>query len=165
MIGRRRVSHATRHLQNGGNGSYYGDVVDSLLNKYKRENIDQFNRDSVYLLGDDVCVDTVADKDGKECIRFNCVLSTENLLLNGPRQKSTGQSMMLVVDGSYRYVNEKDHGLFVVKTLNHSQSARTIAYAICNREDAAALEWIFEAIKQETERIVNSLIEAGTTYM
>ena len=165
MIGRRRVNHSIRDLKNGGDGSHYGDVVDSLLNRYQRSKIRDFNRDSVYLLGDNVCVDEVTDKKGVETIRFYCVLSTENLLLNGPRQKSTGQSLMLAVDGSYRYVTEKDHGLFIVKTLNHSQSARTIAYAICNREDQAALEWIFTAIKDETERIVNGLMQNGIKYM
>ena len=165
MISRRRVNHSIRDLQNGGDGSHYGDVVDSLLSRYHRSNIGGFNRDSVYLLGDEVCVEEVTDKKGVKSTRFYCVLSTENLLLNGPRQKSTGQSMMLAVDGSYRYVTEKDHGLFVVKTLNHSQSARTIAYAICNREDQVALEWIFTAIKEETERIVNGLMENGIKYM
>ena len=48
MIGRRRVNHSTRSLQNGGDGSHYGDVVDSLLNRYLRSNIEGFNRDSVY---------------------------------------------------------------------------------------------------------------------
>ena len=165
MIGRRRVNHSTRDLQNGGDGSRYGDIVDSLINRYHRSKINGFDRDSVYLLGDDVCVNKVKDWKGNDSIRFYCVLSTENLLLNGPRQKLTGQSMMLAVDGSYRYVTEKDHGLFVVKTLNHSQSARTIAYAICNREDQDALEWIFSAIKEETERIVNDLIAKGIKYM
>ena len=164
-IGRRRIAHATSSLTNGGDGSHYGDVVDSLLNKYKRENISKFNWDSVYLLGDNVCVDGVTDKEGNESIRFYCVLSTENLLLNGPRQKSTGQALMLAVDGSYRYVHEKDHGLFVVKTINHCQSAKTIAYAICNREDKTALTWIFEAIKEETERIVNGLAQCEEPYM
>ena len=79
-IGRRRIAHSTKSLTNGGDGSHYGDVVDSLLNKYKRSNMEAFNRDSVYLLGDDVCVDSVMDKDGNETIRFYCVLSTENLL-------------------------------------------------------------------------------------
>ena len=40
---------------------------------------------------------------------------------------------MLAVDGSYQYVHERDRGLFVVKTMNHCQSAETIAYAICNQ--------------------------------
>ena len=68
-------------------------------------------------------VNEVTDKKGKESIRFYGVLLTENLLLNRPRQKSTGQSLMLAVEGSYRYDTEKDHSLFVVETLNHSQSA------------------------------------------
>ena len=165
MIGRRRVAHTISGLTNGGDGSYYGDVVDSLLRKYKRENIDAFTRDSVYLLGDDVCVDAIVDGEGNESVRFYCVLSTENLLLNGPRQMSTGQRLMLAVDGSYRYVTEKDHGLFIVKTLNHSQSAKTLAYAICNKEDKEALVWIFHAIKKETERIVNTLIQEDVIYM
>ena len=172
-VGRLRVKNATKHLMNGGDGTHYGDVVENLLRKYKRDNIKDFNRDSVYLLGDDVCVDVMKDKegndvlddDGRQTVRFYCVLSTENLLLNGPRQLRTGQHMVLAVDGSYRYVIEKDHGLFIVKTINHSQSARTIAYAICNREDKPALTWIFSAIKAEIERVVNGLINNGIEYM
>ena len=164
-IGRRRIAHSTKGLTNGGDGSYYGDVVDSLLTKYKRENIEGFHRDSVYLLGDDVCVDAVTDKEGNESMQFYCVLSTENLLLNGPRQLATGQTLVLAVDGSYRYVTERDHGLFIIKTLNHSQSAKTIAYAICNKEDKTALTWIFGAVKSEVERTVNGLIDSGAEYM
>ena len=164
-IGRRRIAHATSGLTNGGDGSYYGDVVDSLLNKYKRENIAEFNRDSVYLLGNDVCVDAITNKDGTESVRFYCVLSTENLLLNGPRQMASGQALMLAVDGSYRYVTERDHGLFIVKTINHCQTAKTIAYAICNKEDKQALTWIFGAMKNEIERIVNGLIESNVQFM
>ena len=67
-------------------------------------------------MGGNVTARTIVDDtDGQEHVRFYCVLSTENLLLNGPRQVATGQQMMLAVDASYRYVVEKDHGLFVVK--------------------------------------------------
>ena len=84
---------------------------------------------------------------------------------NGPRQIATGQQMMLAVDASYRYVVERHHGLFVVKCINHSQSAKTIAYGICNWEDKEALVWIFRAIKDEIEDIVNNLVDKGIRYM
>ena len=114
-------------------------------------------------MGGNVTARTIVDDtDGQEHVRFYCVLSTENLLLNGPRQVATGQQMMLAVDASYRYVVEKDHGLFVVKCINHCQSAKTIAYAICNQEDKEALVWIFRAIKEEIEEIVNRIVDQGS---
>ena len=165
-LNRLRVQNSKRVLTNGGDGSLYGDVVDQLLNKYRRDNIRSFNRDSVFLVGGQVVVRNVVDEaDGSEQVRFYCVLSTENLLLNGPRQLQTGQQMMLAVDALYRYVVEKDHGLFVVKCINHCQSAKTIAYAICNREDKEALVWILQAIKDEIETIVNRLVQQGSPYM
>ena len=88
---RLRVGNVTRSLTNGGDGSLYGDVVDRLLNKYRRDNIRDFNRDSVFLVGGKVTARTIVDDtDGSEHVRFYCVLSTENLLLNGPRQIATG---------------------------------------------------------------------------
>ena len=154
------ILYTTKDLKNGGNGSYYGDVVESLLNKYHRDNIgDSFTRDTVFLVGGRVNVDEVVDNKASDGVRFYCVSSTENLLLNGPRQVMSGQQIILAVDGSYRYVIERDHGLFVVKTINHCQSAKTIAYAICNREDKVALKWIFGTIKEEIEYTVNQLID------
>ena len=163
--GRLRKQNFTKSLTNGGDGSTYGDVVNHLLNKYKRENIQNFNRDSPFLLGHDVIVNEVIDDKGKKQMRFYCVLSTENLLLNAPRQVQTGQQLILAVDASYRYMVERDHGLFVVKTINHSQEGKTIAYAVCNREDKDALTWIFTAIQLEVEVIVNRLSESGEKYM
>ena len=163
--GRLRKHNFTRSLMNGGDGSTYGDVVDHLMNKYHRLNIQNFDRDSPFLLGGEVVVRQVTDDKGKQHMRFYCVLSTENLLLNAPRQVQTGQQLILAVDASYRYVVERDHGLFVVKTMNHSQEGKTIAYTICNREDKDALKWIFLAIQAEVEAIVNNLIEKGEQLM
>ena len=162
-VHRLRLEFSTKDLQNGGDGSHYGDVVETILRKYARKNIDNFNKDSVYLLKDEVHLHV--SEDDEQSVRFYCVLSTENLLLNAPRQQSSGQEIVLAVDGSYRYVVERDHGLFVVKCVNHSQTAKMVAYAICNREDEQALTWIFKAIKEETERIVNGLIEDGIEWM
>ena len=156
-----RNDFATRDLDNGGDGSAYGDVVERLLRKYSRKSIEQFGKDTVFLVNDEVHLET--KDDGQ--VRFYCVLSTENLLLNAPRQQATGQEIVLAVDASYRYVVERDHGLFVVKTINHSQTAKVIAYAICNREDEPALTWIFKSIKVEVERIVNRLIAEGVEWM
>ena len=140
-----RVDFSTRHLENGGDGSAYGDVVESLLKKYSRQNLyDKFDQDTVYLLDDTVFLESKQGENGETDVRFYCVLSTENLLLNGPRQMASGQEMILAVDASYRYVVEKGHGLFVVKCINHAQSAKVTAYAICNKEDTNALTWIFD---------------------
>ena len=152
-------------MKNGGDGSTYGDVVEHLRNKYFRLNMANFDRDSPYLLGGDVVVRETTEDKGKQLMRFYCVLSTENLLLNAPRQVQTGQQLILAVDASYRYVVERDHGLFVVKTINHSQQGKAIAYAICNREDKEALRWIFVTIQVEVEAIVNRLIANGEKYM
>ena len=165
-VGRRRVSYLTKDLGNGGNGSCYGDIVEALHNKYRKTNIRHFNRDSVFLLGNEVNVDVIFDDKGEEeAVRFYCVLSTENFLLNAPRQQATGQQMVLAVGASYQYVIERDHGLFVVKCINHCQSAKTIAYAIYNQEDKQSLIWIFNAIKDEIEATVNGLIQNHITYM
>ena len=126
-IGRRRILYTTKDLKNGGNGSYYGDVVESLLNKYHRDNIgDSFTRDTVFLVGGRVNVDEVVDNKALDGVQFYCVLSTENLLLNGPRQVMSGQQIILAVDGSYRYVIERDHGLFVVKGLETKYARKNI---------------------------------------
>ena len=73
--------------------------------------------------------------------------------------------MILAVDASYQYVVKRDHGLVVVKIINHSQQGKTITYAVCNQEDHEALRWIFVAIQVEVEAIVNHLIENGEKYM
>ena len=123
-----------------------------------------FTKHSVYLLGNecvvqDVMVHNPTTDMAERRKRFYCVLSTENLLMNAYRQMATGQDMTIACDASYRYVTERDHGLFVVKAVNWAPSAKTIGYAICNKEDKNALEWIFRTLKMEIERIVNAKID------
>jgi hypothetical protein len=72
--------------------------------------------------------------------------------------------MALAVDASYRYVVERDHGLFVIKCSNHAQTGKNVAYAICNKEDIEAIEWIFESVKAEVEQFVNERLENGEEW-
>jgi hypothetical protein len=167
---RLRNKYDTRELTNGGDGRHYGDVVDRLKTSFLRSsNKESFDDNTVYLLGDEVVVKeflVLNPKTGKEEVRkrFYCVLSTENLLLNAVRQQATGQEMALAVDASYRYVVERDHGLFVIKCINHGQSAKHLAYAICNKEDEEAIKWIFESVKEEVERVVNGRLDNGEEW-
>lgn len=161
-----RVSFLTKDLLNGRNGSLYSNVVDSLLNKYSQDATgNRFGIDGVYLVGNAVNVDRVIDKDGAEKVRFYCVLSTEKLLLNGPRQVQTRQQLVMAVDRLYCYFVKLDHGLFVIKTINHCQSAKTIANPICIHEDKEALVWIFKAIQEEIEANINNLIKNDIKYI
>ena len=41
---------ATRDLENGGDGSAYGDVVECLLRKYSKKSIEEFGKDTVFLV-------------------------------------------------------------------------------------------------------------------
>jgi hypothetical protein len=73
---------------------------------------------------------------------------------------ATGQDLVIAVDASYRYIVEKDYGLFPIKVVNFGQTSRTL-YATCNKEDKETLVWIFQNLKDEVEAVVNNRLEAG----
>ena len=84
--------------------------------------------------------------------------------MNAVRQQQTGQELTIAVDASYRYVIQRDHGLFVIQCINHAQVGKKIAYAICNKEDVTAIKWIILNVKAEIKRIVNERIKRGDEW-
>ena len=92
------------------------------------------------------------------------VFSTENLLLNQYRQLQTGQDMFFAVDTLYRYTTE-DFALMTIFVVSLDQVGHRVAYALCNKESAAAHEAVFKIIKQGVELVVNDCIFRGDTYI
>ena len=115
---------------------------------------DQFNSHTVILCCGRLEFTT---ENGEE--RFCCALSTENLLLNAYRQQSTGQDMALEVETSYRYMY--GYGLIIVRVANFAQKDRTIGYGVCSHNDQNAHEFVFRALKEEVESVVDRFASVG----
>lgn len=153
-----KMSKASKgsHLTNGGDGSTWGDAVET-IESFKRENIPDFDEHSVFLLGDKYLAD---DRSYLLIGAF----STENLLLNAFRQSRTGQDLFIAIDTSYRYTPEKI-GLMPIKTMSLAQEGKTIAYGVVSKEDGAAHEFILDNVKSAVEEVVHSRRRSGATHV
>jgi hypothetical protein len=134
-------------LFSGGFAKTWGGLMLSISN-YHKENIENFNEHSVYLLGLD------SDPNAGPKGSFVAILSTENFLLNAYRQLFWGYPIFMAADTSYRYTQE-GHGLYPIITTNVAGQTKVIAYAIISHEHHKAQRKVFEAIKAELERLVN----------
>ena len=93
---------------------------------------------------------------------LTAIFSTENLLLNGYRQRFWGQPIFIAADAAYR-VNKEGNGVFLVATTNLAQETKTIAYAVLESEKENWQEFILETVKHEIEAIITRLQDEGIT--
>jgi hypothetical protein len=120
----------------------------------QRENIQdsEFDENTVY------CISYVVDTQRKY---FVAVFATEESVLNLHRQQYTGQPMLLAIDASYRYTTQRNVGLFPCLTVNQSQEGRVLAYGYSNHETQETYQYIFEALKRESTRVLKDRFATG----
>jgi hypothetical protein len=156
LYGKTSKASKASHLS-GGDGSTWGGVVET-IESFKRENIPDFNKHSVFLLGDKYLADD-------ESYLLIGAFSSENLLLNAFRQSLTRQDLFIAIDTSYRYTPE-NIGLMPIKTMSLAQEGKTIAYGVVSKEDGAPHEFILENVKGEVEEVVCSRMRrSGATHV
>jgi hypothetical protein len=133
-------------------------VIDALL----PQNIADFDEHTVHVIGE--CIVKSAsgsDPDGSEPDGSSSstgphvavALSTEALLLNGYRMTRQAQPMQLVVDTTWKLV-EEGHGCIVVGAVATDQVFHAIAYAFVDQECSVAHTFIFRQIKLGIENVV-----------
>ena len=149
---RLRTLSKTGHMDKGTKITSFA-AVDINLDRLKKENIEQFDFHTIYLLRSSYVLDMNSSPP-----RILALLSSENLLLNAYRQMQYGSSIKIYIDASYRYTVE-GWGVLIVKVNSMDGKGHTVAYAMCSREDSAAHHWIFSTLKAEVERLVNELIK------
>ena len=129
-----------------------------MIRLYRRHELQQtgeFNKKTLYVCGDDYICNA---EDGKE--RIAVLFTTENLLLNAYRQSTTGQDLVLAVDSSYRYTWQ-GYGLLVLKVVDFSQTAHSIAWGMVSKEDDDAHVFVFQQFVKELEEVVARYLEEG----
>jgi hypothetical protein len=140
-------------------------VVDARL----PQNLEHFDEHTVHVVGDHI-VKTAGGCDGGEkkgggkppggsCSTSSSgpdiavVLSTEALLLNGYRMTRQAQPMQLVVDTTWKLV-EEGHGCIVIGAVSVDQRFHAIAYAFVDQECTFAHTFVFSQVRQGIERVV-----------
>jgi hypothetical protein len=95
--------------------------------------------------------------------RVAIVVSSENLLLNGHRQRCYGQDLAFNIDASYKYTIAQHYGLIAIYVVSPDQVGHVVCYALMNKEDHSAIEFILQQVKTDIERIVKERVEQGET--
>jgi hypothetical protein len=80
--------------------------------------------------------------------------------LNAYRQTTTGQDITLAVDASYRYTWQ-GYGLLVLKIIDFSQSAHSLAWGLVSKEDDDAHVFVFEQLIAELTSVVRRCARNG----
>jgi hypothetical protein len=97
--------------------------------------------------------------------RVVIVVSSENLLLNGHRQRCYGQDLAFNIDASYKYTIAQHYGLIAIYVVSPDQVGHVVCYALMNKEDHSAIEFILQQVKTDIERIVKERVGRGETVV
>ena len=134
------------------------DGLREMIRLYRRHELGSsgdFNRNTLFVCGDEYIVE---QDEGKE--RVAVLFTTENLLLNAYRQTTTGQDLTLAVDCSYRYTWQ-GYGLLVLKVIDFSQSAHSLAWGLVSKEDDDAHVFVFQQLVAELNNVVSRCARNG----
>lgn len=149
----RAKNNLLKKLAAGDDSNTYAGLR-NVVDMYRRgEYGDAITPNSLIVCGDRY---EVNEEDGHE--RVAVLFSTENLLLNAYRQTTTGQDMTLAVDTSYRYTWQ-GYGLLVIKVIDFSQTAHSVAWGLVSKEDADAHVFCFDMMLQEIQTLVYTCVE------
>ena len=138
------------HLKEKGDAIRYAGMIQT-FELYKKKNIKNFNRHTVYLIGDKYIADN-KDKNNQVLVG---VLSSEEALLNMPRSQfePSSDGAVVTIDTMWR-IDKNGYGLIVVGTPDRSQSHHNICYCYCNRDGGVAHNFALTVLKKEVKALV-----------
>ena len=92
--------------------------------------------------------------------KISVAISTENLLLNAWRSEQFGVPAFVAIDTTHRLILE-GHNVMPVITVSVDQKSHIIGYGICDKEDAAAHNFVMHALYKEVHEVVKRYAISG----
>ena len=106
-------------------------------------------------------VHAVNDSSKKKTVRRSGRLKSKETNSNKPARPSTSvDDVSVAVDTSYRYMWQ-GYGLLVLKVIDLSQTAHSVAWAMVSKEDDDAHVFVFQQFVKELEHLVSRYAAAG----
>ena len=100
--------------------------------------------------------------DGQKFVRFACVISSQNLLLNISRSLYLGRGLSLELDTSHRYTHESVQ-LMPIRVRDAGFGGHTVAYGVCVRDDTTTFAHCLTILFEEYNNLIDHFKKQGKT--